>query len=176
MKRALRAENAPQALLHSSSTIPPPWTLTGSAAVLLSRRGAVMLVHYETSPVGSYNEWALAVLTTRGPRVVDMAVTSEASCRGGRENWGFPKRLANLQWRQRGARIEFRGESEIYRLRAFGPCFALCVRAWCVQMLGGRDVRVPFLLRGDARLAWRGRQLALLVEDFEFIVDAPEVI
>ncbi|HEY0073370.1 MAG TPA: hypothetical protein VGB77_04650, partial [Abditibacteriaceae bacterium] len=69
----------------------PPWTLTGSMALLWSQRGALMLVHYESSPVGPYDEWARGVLTRQGPRIVEMLVTSEDSSRSGRENWGFPK-------------------------------------------------------------------------------------
>lgn len=155
-----------------SSSFPPPWRLTGSAAVLLSKRGAVALVHYDSSPVGPYDEWARSVVTQDGPRVVEMAVTSEASCRAGRENWGFPKVLANLTWQQRGARIEFRkDEATVYRLRACGPRFPVRLSFFCVQTLNGRDVRVPFHIAGKARLAWRGRQIALLLEEFVFDVE-----
>ena len=152
----------------------PPWRLTGSAVALLSPRGVVMLVHYDTSPVGSYDEWARAVLALRGPRIVEMLVTSEASMRGGRENWGFPKQLAKLQWMQRGPRIEFRTQNAIYRLRAGGPSVPLRLRSFCVQTLHGQDVRVPFFIEGKARLALRGRQIALLMEDFVFDVERPQ--
>ncbi len=135
-----------------------------------------MLVHYETSPVGPYDEWARGVLTGQGPRIVEMLVTSQDSMRGGRENWGFPKQLAALHWKQRGNYIEFQGESETYRLRAWGPHFPLSAKGFCVQTLNGQDVRVPLKIKGQARLAWRGRQAALLVENFVFHVDWPEPI
>jgi hypothetical protein len=154
----------------------PPWTLTGSMALLWSQRGTIMLVHYESSPVGPYDEWARGVLTGQGPRIVEMLVTSEHSRRGGRENWGFPKQLAHLHWQQRGKRIEFQSESRMYRFRACGPRFPLSAGGFCVQTLNGQDVRVPLKIKGQARLAWRGRQVALLVENFVFHVDWPEPI
>ncbi len=151
-----------------------PWRLTGNAALLLSNSGGAALVRYQTSPVGAYEEFARCVLTKRGPRVVEMLVTSEKARRGGIENWGFPKQLADLRWQQRAKRIEFRKGDAVYRLRAFGPRIPLCVRFFCVQTLNNQEVRVPFSLRGKARLAWRGRQIALLVEDFVFDVEAPK--
>ena len=155
---------------------PAPWRLTGNAALLLSQSGGVALVHYESSPVGPYDEWARGVLTWRGPRVVEMAVTSEDSKRAGRDNWGFPKQLENLCWQQREDHIEFRRETEIYRLRACGPRFPFRVKFFCVQTLNRQEVRVPFRMEGKARLAWRGRQIALIVEDFVFDVEAPQLI
>lgn len=164
-------------LLTQNSKLPqPPWTLTGNAALLLSKSGGVALVHYESSPVGSYNEWARGVWTPRGPRVVEMAVTSEDSKRAGRENWGFPKQLESLCWQQHGAHIEFRRDAEIYRLRACGPQFLFRVQFFCVQTLNDQEVRVPFRIEGKARMAWRGRQIALLLHDFVFDVEAPQLI
>lgn len=135
-----------------------------------------MLVHYETSPVGPYDEWARGVLTLQGPRIVEMLVTSEDSMRGGRENWGFPKRLAGLDWRQNEERVEFQKAYETYRLRAWGPRFPLRAKGFCVQTLNGEDVRVPMFMEGKAQLAWRGRQMAFLIENFVFDVDWPEPI
>jgi hypothetical protein len=154
----------------SVSPVSPPWILTGSAVALLSSRGVILLAHYETSPVGAYDEWALGVLTVRGPCIVEMLVTSALSMRGGRENWGFPKQLANLKWTQRGAHVEFCAENDIYRLRACGPRFPLSLRGFCTQTLNGQEVRVPLFLQGKARMAWRGKQIALLIEDFIFEV------
>jgi len=161
---------------QNSNLITPPWLLTGSAAAFLSPRGVVLLAHYETSPVGPYDEWALGVLTLRGPRIVEMLVTSALSMRGGRENWGFPKQLANLKWARRGVNIEFRAENEIYRLRACGPRFPIRLRGFCAQTLNGHDVRVPLSLWGRARFAWRGKQIALLIEDFVFEVKEAEAL
>ena len=154
--------------IQNSKLAQAPWHLAGSAALLLSARGAVALVHYEASPVGPYDEWARCVLTARGPRVVEMLVTSPDSMRAGRENWGFPKRLAQLKWKKHAGRVSFEAPAAIYRLRACGPRFPLRVKFFCVQTLGGQDVRVPFELGGKARLAWRGRQMALLIEEFVF--------
>ncbi len=159
-----------------SSLAPSPWLLTGSAALLLSARGAIMLVHYESSPVGPYDEWACCVMTMRGPRVVEMLVTSADSVRAGRENWGFPKQLAPLKWQRRGARVSFESPSAIYRLGACGPRFPVRVKFFCVQTLDGEDVRVPFELEGAARLAWRGRQIAVVIEDFAMKVSAPQAL
>lgn len=154
----------------------PPWNLTGSAALLLSKSGGVALVHYETSPVGPYDEFSCGILTRRGPRVVEMLVTSDASRRGGRENWGFPKELGALSWQKRGAHIKFRNGGEIFRFRAWGPRFPVRLRFFCVQTLRNQDVRVPFLIIGKVRLAWHGRQITLLLEDFNFDVEAPKPI
>ena len=161
---------------NSQLSFPPPWTLTGSMALLLSKRGVEMLVHYESSPVGPYDEWALGVLSFQGPRIIDMLVTSEDSMRGGRENWGFPKRLAALAWNQDEKRIEFQKAREKYRLHAWGPRLPLHFKGVCVQTLNGQNVRVPMAIRGQARLAWRGRQMTLLVENFFFDVDWPQPV
>jgi hypothetical protein len=166
--------NSKPSTQNSQLSFPPPWRLSGSMALLLSKRGAVMVVHYESSPVGPYDEWAVGVLTRRGPRIVEMLVTSEDSRRGGRENWGFPKELASLQWRQLGKHLEFQTVREIYRLRAWGPGFPLSAKGFCVQTLNGQEVRVPMQIQGRARLAWRGRQIALLIEEFVFNVEGPE--
>ena len=153
-----------------------PWHLTGSAALLLSKSGGVALVHYENSPVGAYDEWARGVWTVRGPRVVEMPVTSDEARIGGIENWGFPKQLANLRWQQNGQRIEFHKGAQIFNLRAFGPRFPISLCFFCVQTLHQQQVRVPFKIKGTARLAWRGRQIALLLEEFVFDVEAPQMI
>jgi len=70
-------------ILNSQSVVPPaPWELAGSALVFLDfsqrRLGVHALVHYDSSPVGAYDERALAVLTRRGPSVVQMQVNSQA--------------------------------------------------------------------------------------------------
>lgn len=168
--------NSKLKIQHSKLPFSPPWTLTGSLALLFSKRGAVMLVHYDSSPVGPYDEWARGMLTRQGPRIVEMLVTSEDSRRAGRENWGFPKQLANLCWKRQGKRIKFQTESKTYRLRACGLQFPLSLKGFCVQTLNGQDVRVPMSIEGQGRLAWRGRQAALLVEKFIFYVDWPKPI
>ena len=127
---------------------------------------ARLLVDYRDSPVGPYREHALVSLTWRGPHVFQMSVDLEASRIGGREIWGFPKTLENLAWKRRGKRLEFRRESQKIYLRAVGPSFPLALAFWTVQSLNGRDVRVPGQIKARGRLAFRGRQIAVLVEDF----------
>ena len=138
--------------------------------LLQSWRSVLSLVHYEDSPVGPYEELAVAVLTLQGPAVTQMLVTSEASKQGGRENWGYPKELAPLHWESRGHHITFRAGAREWRLRRWGPTFPILAVGWTVQTLRGKTVRVPLRVRGWGRLAWHGRQLGLIVEHFEFTV------
>jgi hypothetical protein len=135
--------------------------------------GSLALVHYDHSPVGPYNELALAVLTSRGPSVVQMPVTSPASMIGGRRIWGFPKSLAHLHWQRQGNRITFRTGKKQWRARAVGPRIPLRLRASSTQKLNGEWVRVPFEITGHVRLAWYGRRLAVLLEAFEMVVHPP---
>lgn len=64
-----------------------------------------MLVRYENSPVGPYDEllWAAAPHPSpAGPRpqVQRIVVSSEDSVRWGRRNWGIPKGLARFEWQE----------------------------------------------------------------------------
>ncbi len=109
---------------ESAAVVPPPWRLTGSAYALFYRFsdayvydrvalppslsgmfvggiGAILLVDYETSPVGPYRE----LLFTPGQfaygrkkrhTVTHIYVSSPASVDGGRANWGLPKQLADF--------------------------------------------------------------------------------
>lgn len=151
-----------------------PWVLRGQAVALLaSPTRARLLVNYADSPVGPYLEHALATLTKRGPSVVQMSVNLEASRRGGREIWGYPKTLETLRWRRDGARIEFRRGAQSFRVRAFGPSFPLALPFWSVQFLKG-PLRVPGQIQARARLGFQGRQLALVLEDFEMTIYPPQ--
>jgi len=162
----------------------PPWHLRGDAIVTLEKVrpnlgvlfpfGFRALIHYNSSPVGIYNEVAHAALTKRGPSVVEMYVDSIHSQIGGRRGWGFPKELANLGWSGRGARLEFRHENRVFRFRVTRFGFPVSLRAFVVQELNGESVRVPMKSRGRARLAFGGRQFALLVENFVFDVLPPQ--
>ncbi len=163
-----------------AAEIPPaPWHLTGTALGMLhisfSHRqcGVLALVHYDHSPVGPYNELALAVLTRRGPSVVQMPVTSPASMIGGRRIWGFPKTLAELNWQRNGERITFTAGKRQWRARAVGPQIPLRLRASSTQQLNGEWVRVPLELKGCARLAFCGRRCVILLELFNMVVQAP---
>ena len=152
----------------------PLWVLGGSAVLLLRDvKSATALVHYEGSPVGPYDEWAVIEVSRLGPSVVEMLVTSEASLEAGRALWGFPKELAKLSWKQEAQRIVFRKRDEVFRFRSFGIAFPVHAKAWTNQVLDGRDVRVPCTIQGRARLAFRGKQVALLMEDFEMQIFAP---
>ncbi|HEX8235511.1 MAG TPA: acetoacetate decarboxylase family protein [Abditibacteriaceae bacterium] len=156
-----------------------PWHLGGAALGLphlsWSQRpfGVLALVHYDTSPVGAYNELALAVLTRRGPTVLQMPVTSKASMIGGRRIWGFPKTLANLQWRRNGERIVFTAGTKQWHAQAVGPRIPLRLRASSTQQLNGEWVRVPLQITAQARLAWCGRRFAILLESFDMVVHPP---
>lgn len=158
-----------------SETIPPaPWTLSGQAVALLaSPLTARLLVNYSASPVGPYLEHALARLTTSGPHVFQMSVTLPASVCGGREIWGFPKTLEHLSWQERGARLTFEREGQRFSFRACGPQFPFALPFWTVQNLNGQDMRVPGRIRASAQLAFRGRQLALLLPRFEMTIEPP---
>lgn len=151
-----------------------PWILHGEAALMLaSPFCARLLVNYRDSPVGAYREHALAKMTWRGPHVFQMSVDLEASKIGGRAIWGFPKTLENLSWKKTANKLEFRRESQLFRLRVVGPSFPLALRFWTIQNLNGADVRVPGQIRARARLAFHGRQIAVYVEDFRMKFDAP---
>jgi len=155
--------------------VPPPWQLEGSAVAFLDNwRSARILVHYTQSPVGAYDELAVATVTLHGPTVTEMIVTSAASVSGGRQNWGFPKTLGALRWEQAGRRMTFRAESKVYRVRVGKSGFPVRLNAWCWQELAGRRVRVPFHIAGTARIGWRGRQIALVLEQFKLDVLPPE--
>lgn len=153
---------------------PPPWHLTGRAAVFLhSWREVQLLVSYDTSPVGPYEEYAIVTVTRRGPSVTVMEVTSEASRLGGRVNWGFPKVVGSLQsgWRQ--GSWWFRHQEKNCRVRPIGPPMPFRLSAFTVQELSGTPVRVPTRATGSARLAFRGRQLGIFIWRFSVTVLPP---
>ena len=158
--------------------IPPaPWRLTGQAAAFLAAPSMLrLLVNYASSPVGPYLEHALAIPTWRGPRVVQMSVNSQLSKIGGRAIWGYPKTLENLSWTREGDRLIFRRENQIFRLRICGPSFPIAAPFWTIQTLNGADVRVPARIEARARLAFRGKQIALFVEKFAMTFEPPQTL
>ncbi len=158
--------------------IPPaPWHLTGQAVAFLASPLVLrLLVKYRSSPVGPYLEHALAIPTLRGPRVTQMSVDSELSKIGGRTIWGYPKTLEQLSWQRDGDRLIFRRENQTFRLRLWGPMFPLLLPFWTVQTLNGADVRVPAQLKATARLAFRGRQMALFLEEFAMTFEPPGLL
>ena len=153
----------------------PPWDLQGTAIALLHGwRSVLALVDYEASPVGPYDEVAVITLTRRGPSVMKMWVNTPASMIGGRRGWGFPKRLAPLRWQRQDQRIMFEAGKGKYRVRACGPSLPIRAHSWSVQVLDGRAVRVPLRVSGRIRIAWRGRQIVLLIESLVLSVLPPE--
>ena len=150
------------------------WVLNGSGVLLLrDLKSALACVHYETSPVGGYDEFAVIELSLRRPSVSEMLVTSEASRQAGRDLWGFPKKLGNLHWQQNATRIVFQKGRKTFRFRAFKFSRPVRAKAWTNQVLNGQNVRVPFAIEGRARIAFRGKQVALLLENFEMQVFPP---
>lgn len=165
------------------TTLAAPWTLTGEALVMLRDAKTVLaLVNYHTSPVGPYRELAEACLVRRskyfGPGVVKMWVDSVGSMALGRAIWGFPKTRRAMAWESNRRRIKFRASDGTkvlwWRARTFGPAFAIALRGFCVQELEGQAVKVPIVFRGRARLALRGKQLAIAVEEFTMVVEVPQ--
>lgn len=143
------------------------WTLYGSGVLLLrDARRALALVHYDASPVGAYDEFAVIELSFRGPRVTEISVTSAASRDAGRALWGFPKTLENLSWKRSGRHIVFQSDYETFRFRIAKLSFPIRAKAWTNQTLNGRKVRVPCAISGRARIAFRGKQWALFLEEF----------
>ncbi len=164
--------------MNDLKPIPPaPWHLTGQAVAFLAAPLTLrLLVNYASSPVGPYLEHALAVPTWLGPRVVQMSVNSELSKIGGREIWGYPKTLEILSWQRDGNRLIFRREHQTFRLRICGPSFPIALPFWTIQTLNGENVRVPARIEARAKFAWRGRQIALFVEDFAMTFEPPQAI
>ncbi len=152
-----------------------PWTLRGQAvAFLASPTSLRLLVHYLESPVGRYDEHALATLTRRGPHVFQMSVNLEDSMIGGRTIWGFPKTLEALAWNRTANRVTFARQTQPFRVRAFGPTFPLALRFWTAQQKDGVWNRVPGGIEGHARLAFRGPQLALFLDSFSMTIEPPQ--
>jgi hypothetical protein len=161
--------------MPSDSIPPPPWVLHGEAVAFLAPRLRLrLLVNYHKSPVGPYHEHALATLTWRGPSVVQMGVDLEASLVGGRRNWGYPKVLERLAWYLKGKNIIFSRKDKTFRIRKTYLRLPLALPFWTIQELNGQVVRVPATLRGIARLGFRGRQLALILDEFEMKFEAPQ--
>lgn len=154
-----------------------PWHLTGQAVAFLAAPLTLrLLVNYASSPVGPYLEHALSVPTWLGPRVVQMSVDSPASKIGGREIWGYPKTLENLSWQRDGNRLIFHRENQTFHLRICGPSFPVALPFWTIQTLDSADVRVPARIRARVKLAFRGRQIALFVEEFAMVFEPPQAL
>jgi hypothetical protein len=107
----------------------PPWQLTGSGYILLYRFtkafvaehgflvdfqkekfvsgwGTVMLVDYQSSPVGPYHELLFipGLFSFNKKKVFSISkiyVSTQSSVINGIENWGIPKELADFHWRKK---------------------------------------------------------------------------
>jgi hypothetical protein len=157
-----------------------PWALQGESLVALARcrtsvgslpsgvhrlPGPCLVVanRYTDSPVGPYLELAVGCPAAMGPRpgwcYTTMVVDNADARKGGQLNWGFPKELGKLLWRQDGDERELRWVD----------------RDLCVRGVPGRLV-LPFLVpmrslqhRADgpvvvpARLRGRGRTASVTV-------------
>ncbi|MBC3784036.1 acetoacetate decarboxylase family protein [Spirosoma utsteinense] len=129
---------------------PPPWTLTGNGVILIAHFpeafvrsqgflapyqhrgyrgwiGTVMLVDYQTSPVGPYQELLfIPGLFQLGKRtsfsISKIYVSSQESIWNGRRNWGIPKEQATFSFSlnpdgSQTIRVDNQGET-IIQLRA----------------------------------------------------------
>lgn len=154
-----------------------PWALTGESLVALARDGGAagplpmgmsrlpggpaLLVanRYADSPVGPYLELAVGRLARLGPRpgwcFTTMVVDSADSRMGGRLNWGFPKELGRLLWRQDGDERELRWVDRDICLRGVPSRFVLpmLVHMRALQRRADGPVVVPTRIRGRARPA-----------------------
>lgn len=169
------ASHPPEAKVCFMSHFPPPWVLTGQAACFMQAPFQVrLLVNYEYSPVGPYVEHGLVRWSPGGPHVFQMSVTSPDSVVAGRANWGFPKVLEPLKWHNDGKRIQFSGHGEPVNLKPWGPRLPLKLKFSCIQDLHGQRVQVKGRISARGRLAWRGRQLALLLDGFQMHIEAAQ--
>jgi hypothetical protein len=113
----------------NTKIISRPWSLMGSGYILLYRFnkefinahgflanfqkekfksgwGAMMLVDYQTSPVGPYHELLFipGLLSFRDRKVFSISkiyVSAQASVVNGIANWGMPKEQADFSWMKR---------------------------------------------------------------------------
>ncbi|RYG66149.1 hypothetical protein EON80_16000 [bacterium] len=147
---------------------PPPWKLRGEAVALLAPSFRLrLLVNYHESPVGPYREHALVSFGWRGPSVTQMSVDSLNSVVWGRRNWGFPKVFEPLRWVTKAKHICFERSTSRFRIRKTCLRFPLALPFWTIQNLDGRIVRVPATLIGQARIGFRGRQIAIILDEFD---------
>jgi len=170
----------------------PPWHLTGFAVALPEFGFRVrLLVNYHSSPVGPYLENAVLRLIWRGPTVTHMGVTSEATCKAGRELWGFPKTLETIGCFASPEGLDFwEGDPSaggqtwhIARAReqvgfdapyVAGRTWPLRLRFHTVQRRPGESewIRVPGSVTGRYRWGRSGPWPALVITEFELTMEA----
>jgi hypothetical protein len=153
-----------------------PWALQGESLVALARcrtqlgplpgdlgrvPGPALVVanRYTDSPVGPYLELAIGRLARLGARpgwcFTTMVVDNADARKGGQLNWGFPKELGKLLWRQDGDERELRWVDRDLCVRGIPSRFALpfLVPMRSLQHRADGPVVVPARLRGRARPA-----------------------
>lgn len=171
---------------------PPPWSLHATAYTLFcwlpkrmgpreqfvpdgarGRDGGpalVALVRYLDSPVGPYDE--LLFMPLYGVQIAGawctsftkIYVSTEASVRNGRRNWGIPKERARFEWEYEPADVHgVRGvRARVYALE--GPCFAeLSLCTWGRCALPVSTCGVPAALRTTTQL-YEGARYAMAVQ------------
>lgn len=123
-------------MLEKPSIIaPPPWTLCGKGVILLYRFqkefiekngflsddlqkrfkgviGSVILVDYNTSPVGAYQELLFIAGLFQFPQrkafhISKIYVSTYESVWNGINNWGIPKELATFRWEKLANQWEY---------------------------------------------------------------------
>lgn len=127
-------------LIKSNLIAPPPWTLTGSGIILtyyFSKKfilensflapyqkdayfgliGSVMLVDYQTSPVGPYFELLFIPGLFRFEKSLSFSiskiyVSSYDSVWNGIQNWGIPKELADFNVSTNGQIHDFEASKD----------------------------------------------------------------
>ena len=132
--------------------IPPPLRRVAGPVLVVAAR-------YDTSPVGSYLELAIAEPVRLGARVGTCAtaivVDSVGSRDAGRTHWGLPKQLGTLQWTDDGDSVALRWEEGgvTVTARPGRRRFPVPVPFWSLQAREDGPVRVSGLMRGSGRFA-----------------------
>jgi hypothetical protein len=169
------------ATINSVKIPSAPWHLGGEAVGLMASPFVFrLLVRYDSSPVGAYNEHALVKFKYEkgllAPHVFQMSVDLEESKIGGRTIWGFPKTLEDLSWTKHNGSIEFRRGTQQFNFRSFGPKIPLGLSFFTLQKLKGKWVKVPGKLKGKCQVALRGKQLAMIVTDFSLVINPAQKV
>lgn len=162
---------------------PAPWDLSGMglmcvfwgpkridpySGVAVSGIGAMMIVQYEKSPVGAYNELLYIpgkqkIGNTEGYFISKIYVDSRASTESGRANWGIPKEMATLKIENLDERTtSFRGINDngemflhlSFAARGFSfPVTTSLLPIKLVQHLNQKNYATKFVGKGRGRLS-----------------------
>jgi hypothetical protein len=153
-----------------------PWALTGESLIAVARcrtapgpmpagmaklPGPALVIanRYTDSPVGPYLELALGCPARLGARpgwcFTTVVVDHPDARMGGRLNWGFPKELGKLLWRQDGDERELRWVDRDICVRGTPSkvVLPLLVPMRALQRRADGPVVVPARLRGKGRIA-----------------------